>query len=174
MKADEELIPTRKSLLSKLKNRHDNESWEVFFDTYWKLIYGAALRAGLREAEAQDAVQETVISVMNSMPEFKYKTEGGSFKGWLLQLTTWRVVDQFRKRQKNIQSLHNNSETSTGTDPLDRFPGTAQMSIETIWDEEWEENLLNAAIDRVKRQVDARDFQIFDLYVVKKWPVAKV
>ena len=81
MNDDDELIPTRQSLLSRLKDRQDNESWKVFFDTYWKLIYGAALRAGLREAEAQDAVQETVISVMNSMPDFKYNAEVGSFKG---------------------------------------------------------------------------------------------
>src|SRR5258706_14947787 len=86
-----ELIPTRQSLLSRLKDWKDEESWRVFFDTYWKLIYGAAMKAGLSDAEAQDVVQETVISVLKSMPGFEYNTEKGSFKSWLLRLTNWRI-----------------------------------------------------------------------------------
>ena len=61
-----EFIPTRHSLLSRLKDWNDQESWRVFFDTYWKLIYHAAVKAGLSDAEAQDVVQDTVISVMKS------------------------------------------------------------------------------------------------------------
>src|SRR5882757_5840711 len=87
-----ELIPTRQSLLSRLKDWNDQESWKVFFDTYWRLIYGAALKAGLNDAEAQDVVQETVVSVLKSMGSFDYNTEKGSFKGWLLRLTSWRIV----------------------------------------------------------------------------------
>src|SRR6266404_6988744 len=79
-----EFIPTRQSLLSRLRDWNDQESWKVFFDTYWKLIYNAARRAGLSEAEAQDVVQDTVISVSKSMPNFKYHEDQGSFKSWLL------------------------------------------------------------------------------------------
>src|SRR5947207_8795889 len=105
MKDEDELIPTRSSLLSRLKDWQDETSWKDFFDTYWKLIYHAAIKAGLRDSEAEDVVQETVISVMKSMPEFHYEAEGGSFKSWLLNLTAWRIGDQFRKRQRNIKSL---------------------------------------------------------------------
>ena len=49
------------TLLSRLKNADDHAGWQEFFDTYWKLIYGVARKAGLNDAEAQDAVQETVI-----------------------------------------------------------------------------------------------------------------
>ena len=52
----EDLIPTRRSLLNRLKNWEDNESWRSFFDTYWKLIYGFATRRGLSHDEAQDVV----------------------------------------------------------------------------------------------------------------------
>ena len=45
------LIPTRRSLLTRLKNWDDQEGWREFFDTYWNLIYGVALKAGLTDAE---------------------------------------------------------------------------------------------------------------------------
>src|SRR5882672_8288498 len=95
---DEFLIPTRETLLSRLKNWSDQESWNTFFNTYWRLIYTAAIKAGLSNEDAQDVVQETVIAVCRSMPGFKYDRKAGSFKGWLLQLTRWRVRDQLRKR----------------------------------------------------------------------------
>ena len=93
-----ELIPTRTTLLGRLKDWRDNSSWQEFFDTYWKLIYGFAIKAGLNEAEAEDVVQETMISVAKKIPGFKYNRNIGSFKGWLLMTTRWRIIDQFRKR----------------------------------------------------------------------------
>ena len=86
MKNDpDELLPTRWTLIERLKNWDDQESWRQFFDTYWKLIYGVAIKSGLTHPEAQDVVQETVISVCKSMQNFKADPAYGSFKAWLSQ-----------------------------------------------------------------------------------------
>src|ERR1041385_2699604 len=94
----QELIPTRWTLIQRLKRWDDQESWRDFFDTYWKLIYGTALKAGLPAVEAQEVVQETVIAVSRNIADFKATPERGSFKGWLRQMTRWRITDQIRKR----------------------------------------------------------------------------
>jgi len=174
MKEEDELIPTRASLLSRLKDWQDETSWKVFFDTYWKLIYNAAIKAGLTDAEAQDVVQETVISVFKTIPDFQYKSAGGSFKSWLLQLTAWRIGDQFRNRQRNIQPDKRLADSTAQTATVDEVPDPAGSGLEAIWDKEWEHNLMNAATDRVKRTVDPKQYQIFDLYVLKNWPARKV
>src|SRR5258705_13383196 len=83
----DEFIPTRQSLLERLKRWDDQESWRDFFDTYWRLIYGAAVKSGLNDAEAQDVVQDTVIIVAKKMEAFKYDPEGDSLKGWLFYLS---------------------------------------------------------------------------------------
>jgi RNA polymerase sigma-70 factor (ECF subfamily) len=168
------LVPTRHSLLSRLKDWNDQESWKFFFDTYWRLIYNAARKAGLTDAEAQDVVQETVISVMKSMPGFNYSSQKGSFKSWLLKLTSWRILDQLRKRQQGIEcqqnELHTSTETKTAT--VERIVNP--VGLEATWDEEWEKNLFEAAVERVKRKIDPGQYQLFDLYVFKMWPVAKI
>ena len=61
--AKHDSIPTRHSLLNRLKDWRDEASWREFFETYWELIYNVARKAGLNDAEAQDVVQETVIAV---------------------------------------------------------------------------------------------------------------
>ena len=43
----EDWIPTRQSLLSRLRDWDDKESWEDFFNTYWRLIYNVARQSGL-------------------------------------------------------------------------------------------------------------------------------
>jgi RNA polymerase sigma-70 factor (ECF subfamily) len=169
----DESAPTRQSLLHRLKNWEDQESWRHFFETYWRLIYNAAIRAGLTDAEAQDVVQDTVVSVAKAMPTFEYNQEKRSFKGWLLQLTSWRIEDQFRKRARALP-LDRGSQTSTGTAMIDRLPDPAGAPLEAIWDDEWENHLIVAALERVKNKVDARQYQLFELCAVSKWPASKV
>jgi RNA polymerase sigma factor (sigma-70 family) len=161
-------IPTRYSLLSRLQDREDHDSWKDFFDTYWRLIYTISIRSGLTDAEAQDAVQETVITVARDIHKFKRDPALGSFKGWLRKIIHWRVADQFRKR-KSSPPGKTDSEMR-----LEEIPETENGGLEAIWEQEWQANLFAAAVDRVKRRVKAEQFQIFDLYAVKNWPVLKV
>src|SRR5246127_1749587 len=93
------LASTRRSLVDRLANWDDQKRWQAFFDTYWKLIYSTARKAGLTDTEAQDVVQETVITVAKKIDKLKYDPAIGSFKGWLLQITRWRIADQYRKRR---------------------------------------------------------------------------
>src|SRR5689334_6856543 len=93
-------IQTRRSLISRIKNSENQESWREFYNTYWKLVYGVARRAGLTDAEAQDAVQETFCHVVKSIPAFRYDPAVGSFKSWLLHTTRWHIADQLRARAK--------------------------------------------------------------------------
>jgi RNA polymerase sigma factor (sigma-70 family) len=173
MKEGQELIPTRQSLLSRLKDWDDQDSWRDFFETYWKLIYHTSIKAGLSDAEAQDVVQETILSVCKSMRTFEYDAKNGSFKAWLLRLTQWRISDQLRRRQKGVK-LVAPRETSTGTATVERIADPAGQPLEAAWDEEWEKNILEVAIERVKRKVNPHHYQVFDLYVVQKWPVPRI
>src|SRR5881409_1633997 len=111
----DQLIPTRATLIDRLKDWQDQSTWQEFFDTYWKLIYGVARKAGLTDPEAQDVVQETMVSVAKHIPNFKYDPAIGTFKAWLLNMTRWRIVAQFRQRRP-LALDRPHSDTDTGTD----------------------------------------------------------
>jgi len=193
-----ESIPTRQSLLSRLKNWDDQESWREFFDTYWQLIHRVARKAGLREDEAQDVVQETILSVAKKMPTFKYDPAQGSFRGWLFQLTRWRIINQLKKRQNVGQAsslpvqrasvpgevgVKLEASEPAGKMPaphlvafaaLEEIPDPAGPTLEKLWDIEWQQHVLTAAIARVKTQVSPGQYQMFDLYVNQKMSVSDV
>src|SRR5256885_439904 len=93
----EDANPTRRSLVSRLRHWDDQASWEEFFNTYWRLIYSFAVKAGLTDQEAEDVVQETVLGVAKKMADFRYDPKVCSFRGSLLHVTRLRVRDQVRK-----------------------------------------------------------------------------
>jgi len=166
------LIPTRYSLLSRLQDWDDQDSWKDFFDTYWRLIYSVAIKSGLTETEAEDAVQETIISVAKDIQKFKRDRQFGSFKGWLRNLARWRIKDQLRKRNRHQSPGTTHNDELPPHEKLADIPDS--LDNESVWNEEWTRNLLEAAIERVKRRVKEEHFQIFELYVLKQWPVTKV
>jgi len=172
---EDKFLPTRKTLLSRLREHDNQDSWREFFDTYWRFIYSVALKAGLTEAEAQDVVQETVLTVSKQMPRFHYDPQLGSFKAWLLRITQSRVVDHLRKRppwaaQRNFANAADTQRTST----TDRIPDPKEYRVEELWEEEWQQNLMEVALERVKHQVKPKDYQIFDLAVLRAWPVRDI
>ena len=171
----DDLIPTRESLLSRLKDWRDAESWQEFFDTYWRLIYRMGRQAGLPDAEAQDIVQETVLSVARKIEGFRYDPKVCSFKSWMLQLTRWRIANQLKRRSREAsQNTLLITDPAGRTDALERIADPAGCDLDAIWDAEWEKNLLATALERVKRQVAPDQFQIFDLACLEGWPVQKV
>jgi RNA polymerase sigma-70 factor (ECF subfamily) len=135
------------------------------------LIYSYALKSGLTEAEAQDVVQETIISVAKNIQKFRRDRSLGTFKGWLKNLTRWRIADQLRKRTQ--LSAADEDKRSTVGDIME-IPGTTDPGLESVWEQEWKANLLDTAMRRVKRRVKEEHYQMFDLYVLKQWPVRKV
>jgi RNA polymerase sigma factor (sigma-70 family) len=172
MRAIEDSVPTRASLLSRLKKADDQESWKEFFDTHWRIIYASAIKAGLSETEAQDVVQDTVLCVVKSIPGFKYDPAVGSFKSWLRKLTRWRVIDQMRRRSRDPLSLAPYPR-ETAID-LATLPDESDHSFENWWDEEWKRTMMQVALDRTKDKIDSKQFQIFDLHVLREWPVRQV
>ena len=169
----DEFIPTRKSLLSRLKRWDDQDGWRDFFNTYWKLIYGVAMKAGLTHEEAEEVVQETVLGVARSIGRFKYDPAVCAFKTWLMQVTRSKIANQFSKR-KGLRRMEPVNDGNSDTPLLERVPDPAVPALETIWDAEWQKNLVDAALQKVKDRVPIQQYQIFDFYALKKWPVSKV
>jgi RNA polymerase sigma factor (sigma-70 family) len=170
----EEAIPTRHSLLRRMKNWEDRASWEDFFQTYRKLIYGVAIRAGLTDAEAQDVLQETVMTVAKNIKNFEVGSERGSFKAWLRQNTRWRIADQFRKRPPFGPRKSDLRDDASPTAIVERTADPASLSVETLFDQEWKQNLADTALANLRGEVDPGQYQMFDLHVLKHWPAVKV
>lgn len=165
---------TRRSLIMRLGDWNDQRSWDEFYRTYWRLIYSVALKAGLREDEAWDVVQETVLTIAKQSLKGSYDPERGSFKMWLWNVTRWRINDQFRQRGKAPISATGTGETSSTREPVENVPDTSNNNFTELWEREWQQNVMKAALERVKMRVSPRQFQIFDYNVLQGMNASEV
>jgi RNA polymerase sigma-70 factor (ECF subfamily) len=168
-------VPTRRSLLSRLRDLGDDASWRLFFETYWRLIYNVARKAGLNDHEAQDVVQETVIGVARKIAEFHYDPAKGSFKQWLLLITRRRIQDHLRRHYRTVRVAETSpEELARGGQEAVAPEQPPDAHLDAVWEAEWRENLFQTALGRVRQQANPKHYQVFDYCVLQQLPAVKV
>ena len=172
--APDNWLATRATLLSRLKDWEDGASWEEFFTTYGRLIYQVVRKSGLAEAEAQDVVQDTVITVAKHLRDFRYDKSKGTFKSWLLAITRSRMIDRYRRAKREKTAAPPPPATTSETSLLERYPDPTTLNPDALWEREWNQNLLEAADANVRKRVDSKHYQVFDCFVRQELPAAAV
>jgi len=167
-------LPTRQSLLSRLRDWQDHDGWREFFDTYWRVIYRVARQAGLDDATAQDVVQNTFIYLARRMPKFSYDPARGSFKSWLRRVTRSRISVFRRRAQAKEPSLPELPLEDDNGALWESIPDPAGDALDEIWLREWEDNLLKAALRRISPKVSAQQLMIFELAALGEVPLKQV
>ena len=173
-KRPDELLPTRASLIARLKDLDDHHSWQEFFDLYSGFIHHIAMKSGLTDTEAKEVVQETFIAVAKYIGDFQYDP-AGSFKAWLLQGTRWRIADQFKRRLPVSPSAAPDPEgDGRRTTEMERIPNPTSHGPDAKWEQDWREHVEETALERLRRELNPKHYQIFDSYVLKRWPIKDV
>jgi RNA polymerase sigma factor (sigma-70 family) len=178
--AEHSLTPTRPSLLFRLQDWMDTASWTEFYRVYEKFVFGFALRSGLPRADAEEVTQDVFKRVAQTIHEFESNPARGSFRGWLMNLTRWRIMDRFRERQRlgrlqgGPSARVDDDRTATIERIADPAGPTASGADPTAEESEWQSHVLDAALTRLARRVPAKHFQLFDLMARQQWPVLRV
>ena len=165
---------TRPSLLHRLRDWNDHSSWEEFHRLYRRFIRGLAIRAGLSDPEADEVVQAVLQNVAEHIGDYEVRERRGAFRRWLMNQTRWRIADKFRQRDRATapQGQAVVRPANHDIDPLDDIP--AENDIVDFWEVEWQQHILNSAMERLATQVPAKHFQAFDLYSRQGWPVRRI
>jgi DNA-directed RNA polymerase specialized sigma24 family protein len=157
---EDERVQTSWTLVGRIKNVQDQESWTRFYDLYKGLVLGVSMKAGLTKEEAEDVLQATMASVSKNIGQFEANPGPGSFGAWLLQLGG---------------SGQGNAPTATGVTPtVERVPDTRAVDLEALCDAEWKQRLMQQALRELQLQVKAEHYQIFHLVELEQKPVAEV
>ena len=99
-KPTEDSLPTRPSLLRRVRNWNDQAGWQEFYNTYKRIVFVVAIKSGLSEAEAEDVVQEALTQAYLRISTFRHE---GGFYTWLYRIATNVFLNHVRRPRPVVQ-----------------------------------------------------------------------
>jgi RNA polymerase sigma-70 factor, ECF subfamily len=90
-------LPTRPSLIARVKDLTDAESWSEFYQFYQPLLMRYLRHLGMKEDTANDVIQDVFIRLLHALPSFELCGARGRFRSYLWKLTYSALVDRARR-----------------------------------------------------------------------------
>ena len=135
---------TRPSLLIRIRDSADFESWNQFVDIYAPLIHDFARKKGLQEADAADVTQDVLRQVLASIETFQYDPEKGCVRAWLFTVT--------RNRVNNFLTRDRRAARGSGDTRVRRLleEQPASENEQADWDQKVKRRIFACAVERVR------------------------
>jgi RNA polymerase sigma factor (sigma-70 family) len=147
-------LPTRPSLLLRLRDADDDSAWSQFVVIYTPLIFAFCRGRGLSETDARDVTQDTFKAVARAIPRFRYEPECSSFRNWLFTVVRSKLND-FLAAQARQPRL-------AGETTVERF---LEREPDRTWEERWlreyQANLVCWAAGQIQRDFKPQTWQAF-------------
>lgn len=165
------MIDTSESLLDRLRGDEAQEAWRDFYGLYWGAILRYACKLGLREHEAEEVLQETMVVLMRLLPEFRYDRQRGRFRNFLLTIVHRKSLALLRRSARRSEISWPETEEANTADPFDHGVSLAEEERAR-----WREAILEEAVRRVREneRLGADTFKVFEAYVLQRRPAEEV
>ncbi len=160
---------TRQTLLEKIRDKHDENSWEDFVFYYKQYIYVVVRSMNLNHHDAEEIVQMVLLKVWEKLPDFQYDREKGRFRGWLCRVTGNIVKNFLRSRKSRI----NRVEKLKQQEEINYLNSVSLPEIENIASREWETYIANIAWKNIENSFNDHVKECF-LLMSDEVPVAEI
>lgn len=151
-----ESTSTSRSLLMHL-HANDQKAWDRFVLLYTPLVWHWCRRMNLPAQDRADLFQEIFQSVAVHFSSFHRDRPGDTFRGWLRTITKNKVLDHYRKRQKEPQAVG-------GTEAriwLSDVPEVTRNLVESFDENDADHSLFHRALELIKACFEETTWQAF-------------
>src|SRR5215469_7055150 len=124
------------SVLERLRRPGDADAWQRLVELTTPLLFAWAYRAGLRDHEADDLVQDVLAVLVEKLPGFEYDRRR-SFRGWLRVIAT----NKFLEKRRKLAPVVLPPDDARLCDMVD------SNGLDPFWDREYQQALVARAIE---------------------------
>ncbi|MCG8409256.1 MAG: sigma-70 family RNA polymerase sigma factor [Phycisphaerales bacterium] len=150
-----EFPQTRPSLLAAVQKTKGHLTWREFFDRYAPAVYRVARLRGIAPNDADDIVQEVMISIIARITDFHYDRDRGRFRDWVRRIAENKIINLARRGRRPVSM----PDAALEDYVLD------ENSLESLWEKEWQLQDLRYCVDQVAVEISPRQLQAFRMYV---------
>lgn len=149
---------TNVTLLLRLRDRSDSLSWPEFHDRYGQLLYRYARARGASHDDAEDAVQDVIMSLFKAMPGFEYDARKGRFRSYLRSAVVHALGRRAQRQARQPVAL----------DPQEfDFVGTEHdVDEDERWEREWQLHRLRWAMRLIADKFEPATLKAFEMHVL--------
>jgi len=158
---------TSRSLLARARARDPavrEGAWARLLELYAPLVLFWIRRAGLRDDDAADVLQEVFQTACARIDGFRRDRAGDSFRAWLRTLARTKVADAFRRRERQPTYVPGSELARRGPAPAADEAGSED---DARLERALGSDLLRRALAEVRAVVHARTFRAFELAVIE-------
>jgi RNA polymerase sigma-70 factor (ECF subfamily) len=161
---------TRLSLLERIRESDDPDSWSQFYAIYDPVLRSFVRSKGIgNEADIDDIVQELLIALSRRLKKLDFDKRKGKFRTYLWQSANHAVISWYRKNAKHRQaadvafdSRMLELEYQSQRDPDEEFVRAIRKRV------------MEQALLEVQHETPPQRWHCFQMHVLDRQPAAQV
>jgi len=147
-------LPTRPSLLLRLRDAEDHAAWSQFVTVYSPLIFAFCRGRGLTEIDSGDVTQDVLRAVAGAIPRFQYDPQRSTFRNWLFTVV--------RSKLNNFLAGLARRPRLAGDTTIEHYVATEpDAAWEETWQREYRANLVRWAAERIRAEFKSETWNAF-------------
>lgn len=144
---------TRQSLLMRLRDSHDDASWEEFVSTYRNYLLSIINNLNVSHHDSEDLLQSILLKLWNKLPDFNYDPGKGQFRYWLGRVTKNDVFKHFEKTKRRQENSEN-----------DGFINSEDPEINNMIEHEWQNYIAEKAWTNISANFGQNILDVFHCF----------
>jgi len=151
---------TRQTLIAKIRNQHDDKSWEEFVYFYERYIFVVVNKMGVSYDNCEDLVQRVLLALWEKLPDFEYMPDKCKFRTWMNKIIKHVVISYFRKSQR-----HQNDIKRAALQHInDKVEDFDLPDIYEVAETEWKVHVSNLAWENIKDEFTGKAADCFLMF----------
>jgi RNA polymerase sigma-70 factor (ECF subfamily) len=152
---------TPHSLLQRLRQQPDEESWKRLIDLYSPLLHRWLRQAGLVGSDADDLIQEVFLTLVREMPSFDHNRRRGAFRSWLRKILVNRVRG-FQRQRQHLPGLNLDPKFSETIERLE----DDSSDLSRLWEREHNEFVVRRLLQLIEPEFTISTWEAFRRQVI--------
>ena len=149
---------TSLSLLNRLRNPEDREAWSRLLEVYSPLLSRWLQRFDVQPADAEDIIQDVLLTVVREIPSFEHSSRVGAFRSWLRTALVHQTQSFWRKRNKT-QLLRFESQL--------RDLASETSGLSQLWRSQHDRHVVAKLLERVRSRFEDQTWEAFQRQMFK-------
>ena len=154
-------LTTTTQLLHDLRQDRSGDAWRLLVDRYSPVLCGVARRLGLRQPDAEDATQQTLLELAREVQAGRFVHGRDHVRCWTLAV--------LRNRVRDLQRVGARGPGGQASTPLEEIPDDHMLAC---WNLERERRVLIESIARLRQETSMAEATVraFELLAVFSVP----